>query len=98
MKLPTNYHHLRPKTRGGLKIESNMLLIKICRHNAWHRMFHCLTLNEVIRYLKKSSLKTFKKSNDWTILFGSKDPIEVIDLLERVRKAKRNQSLYLLLN
>lgn len=98
MKLPMNYHHLRPKSRGGLKIMSNMLHIKVCRHNAWHRMFHCLTLNEVIRHLKKCSYENFKKTTDWCIVFGNKEPLDVIELLERVKKAKLNQEFYLLLN
>lgn len=53
MSLKRNRHHLRPKSRGGLSIESNLLLMDISRHNAWHKLFGNLTLGEVIELLQR---------------------------------------------
>ena len=53
MSLKRNRHHLRPKNRGGLTIESNLLLMDIKRHNAWHQLFGNLTLGEVIELLQR---------------------------------------------
>lgn len=46
-----NKHHLIPKCRGGEKILSNLLLIDIERHNAWHALWGTRTLDEVIELL-----------------------------------------------
>jgi hypothetical protein len=43
-----NYHHLVPKSRGGAYSDSNLLLIKIERHEHWHMIFGNRTLREVI--------------------------------------------------
>jgi hypothetical protein len=46
-----NYHHLRPKSKGGSSTTSNLLLIDIERHRAWHEIFGLKTLPEVINLL-----------------------------------------------
>ena len=46
-----NRHHLIPRSRGGGNDRRNLLLIKIDRHETWHRLFGNLTLNEVIGLL-----------------------------------------------
>ena len=46
-----NKHHLIPKSRGGEKTQSNILLIDVERHNAWHRLWGNRTLDEVIALL-----------------------------------------------
>lgn len=46
-----NYHHLRNKCHGGSNATSNLLLIDIERHKAWHTLFRNLDLSEVINLL-----------------------------------------------
>jgi hypothetical protein len=53
-----NRHHLRPKSRGGQKIQSNLLLIDMERHCAWHKLWGNRTLEEVIALLQR--LKSIK--------------------------------------
>jgi len=48
-----NKHHLTPKSRGGKKSKYNEAELDIYRHNAWHLLFHNLTLDEVIELLKR---------------------------------------------
>lgn len=48
-----NRHHLIPKSRGGRNLLHNLLLIHVERHNAWHKMFGTLTLDEAITLLKR---------------------------------------------
>ena len=55
-----NRHHLKPKSRGGQSTESNLLIIEIKRHNAWHTLWGNRTLDEVIALLQR--LRTMKKS------------------------------------
>jgi hypothetical protein len=52
-KRTMNRHHLRPKKRGGQKIGSNLILIDIKRHNAWHVLWGNRTLGEVIALLER---------------------------------------------
>ena len=53
-------HHLKPKSRGGQKIKSNLILIDIERHCAWHKLWGNRTLNEVILLLQR--LQQLKKA------------------------------------
>lgn len=46
-----NYHHLRPRSRGGSNMDSNLLLIKIERHRMLHLIFGNRTLEEIIAVL-----------------------------------------------
>lgn len=46
-----NRHHLRPKSRGGQGLDSNLLLIRFERHTEWHKIFGNLTLDEIIALL-----------------------------------------------
>lgn len=48
-----NRHHLKPKSRGGQTLESNLLWIDIERHRAWHSLWGNRTLDEVISLLKR---------------------------------------------
>ena len=48
-----NKHHLKPKSRGGQSLESNLLWIDIERHRAWHAVFGNMTLDEIIALLKR---------------------------------------------
>jgi hypothetical protein len=63
-----NRHHLTPKSRGGQSTDSNLLWIKIERHQYWHKVFGNLTLDEVIKLLQKlKELKDAQKNkfNDY---------------------------------
>lgn len=46
-----SYHHLIPASRGGKYTDTNLLLMKIYRHETWHKIFGNRTLSEVIRLL-----------------------------------------------
>ena len=46
-------HHLKPKSRGGESIESNLIDFDRSRHDAWHFLFSNLTLDEVIELLTR---------------------------------------------
>lgn len=48
-----NYHHLKPRSRGGLNTSQNLLLIKIERHRLLHRIFGNRTLDEIIALLNR---------------------------------------------
>ena len=48
-----NRHHLQAKSLGGSMHPSNLLLIKIERHRAWHDLFGLLNLEEVIALLQR---------------------------------------------
>jgi len=48
-----NYHHLRPKSRGGNRQPSNLLLFDIEKHQCWHKIFGNRTLVEVIALLQR---------------------------------------------
>lgn len=50
-----NYHHLRPRQRGGKDNEGNLLLIDIEKHIYWHKIFKNKTLDEVIGLLIRLS-------------------------------------------
>jgi len=49
----TNKHHLFPKSRGGSRNPSNLLLINIEKHACWHKIFGLRTLREVIQLLER---------------------------------------------
>ena len=58
-------HHLKPRSRGGQSIQSNLLKLDIRRHEAWHLLFGNLTLPEIIQLLERvyniKELQRFKK-------------------------------------
>jgi len=62
-----NRHHLKPKSRGGQGIESNLLWIKLDRHKAWHELFNNLTIKEVIALLTrvKRAKDNQKRNERW---------------------------------
>ena len=46
-------HHLRPLSRGGDSIQSNIINLDGYRHDAWHLLFGNLTLSEIIGLLAR---------------------------------------------
>lgn len=46
-----NDHHLKPRSRGGQDIGSNLLWLDEYRHSAWHLLFKNLTIDEIIALL-----------------------------------------------
>ena len=48
-----DYHHLRPRSRSGKNITSNLLLIDIERHRLLHKIFGNRTLEEIIYTLQR---------------------------------------------
>ena len=53
-------HHLKPKSRGGQSISSNLLELDAYRHDAIHLLFGDKTLDEIIELLMR--LKHIKES------------------------------------
>jgi|GEM_PF-5817335 len=78
-----NYHHLKPRSRGGTSIDSNMLFIKIRRHNAWHRLFGNSTPHQI-----ETMLSHFEK--DFKIVFGDVTFLEAVEILKRLMSMKQN--------
>jgi len=64
-KRKMNKHHLRPKSRGGSKVQSNLILIDMERHNAWHILWGNRTLDEIIELLIR--LREIKKSQSYEV-------------------------------
>lgn len=56
----TDDHHLRPSSRGGQSIHSNLLRIDAYRHDAIHLLFGNHTLDEIIEILLR--LRRIKNS------------------------------------
>jgi len=52
-----NRHHLVPKSRGGSRTPSNLILIDIEKHACWHKIFKNRTLREVIQLLERLDKK-----------------------------------------
>lgn len=98
MKPITNHHHLIPRSRSGSSLDSNLILIKIIRHNNWHKLWGNRTLKEIIKLLKNlQKSKRFKMSPQWKNIWGDKTLDEVIPILERLYRIKKNQEIYILL-
>lgn len=54
-----NRHHLKPRSRGGQDLPSNLIRMDENRHGAWHLLFQNRTLSEVIEILER--LRGMKK-------------------------------------
>lgn len=52
-----NWHHLTPQFRKGVSYHGggsrNLMLIRISRHEVWHKIFGLMTLEEVIEFLER---------------------------------------------
>lgn len=99
----TEGHHLTNSTNGGQSTLSNMLLIEVYRHSAWHHLFGNRSLNRVIDYLKSRNSITdlYRKEyseNAVFLLFGVMTLDEIIICLMRLRALKTFQVYKLRLN
>ena len=56
-----NYHHIRPRSRGGKKHPRNILRMDINRHRAYHFLFGNRTLLEAAALLKRTYYYQTKK-------------------------------------
>lgn len=50
------HHHLRPSSKGGEGISSNLFILDGRKHEAWHFLFNNLTLDEIIELLQRVKL------------------------------------------
>lgn len=95
LKVWRDYHHIINKCYGGGNNPNNLLLIKITRHRALHKMFGHQNLNEIYLTIKKINFRVIIKSTGalkrWQELFGDKTKAEALALLERVIRAKEAQ-------
>ena len=46
-------HHLRPRSRNGSDLDSNLLILWRNKHDAWHLLFGNRTLGEIINVLNR---------------------------------------------
>ena len=97
-------HHIKaPCSRGGEKIKSNLLLIDVYRHDAWHLLFCNQTLKEIITLLQKYpdlkrflfTIDNYYKHDAFHLLFGDKSLNQVIIFLKRIQSIKDSQQIYL---
>jgi hypothetical protein len=50
-----NKHHMKPSSRSGSSLESNLLTIDIDKHNLLHKIFGNLTWTEIIVIMIKTA-------------------------------------------
>jgi len=83
-------HHLHPKKRGGTRHYSNILRLWRDKHNSWHHCFGQLNLDEIIGNIKNNTIviRKVQTSKHWIFLFKDKTNIQIVLLLQRVRKMK----------
>ena len=53
-------HHLKPRSRGGNNLGSNLIELDAYKHSAWHLLFKNLTIDEIVALLLR--LKSIKES------------------------------------
>ncbi len=58
-----NKHHIINRCKKGKTIPSNIIVLDVERHNAWHFLFHNLSFREVIELLER----TIKYQNNKTL-------------------------------
>jgi hypothetical protein len=46
-----NEHHRVPLSRGGSDNQSNLSVVRISHHRAYHQMFGCMTPEQIAKYL-----------------------------------------------
>ena len=49
----SDHHHLKPRSKGGQSIDSNLLRVDVYRHDAWHLLFKNNSLDDVILILQR---------------------------------------------
>lgn len=81
-KMGYNYHHLKPRSQGGQSIDSNMLFIKIKKHNAIHRLFGNFTPKQI-----DTMLRNFEE--DFKLVFGNVSFKEAADIYQRLIEMKQ---------
>jgi excinuclease UvrABC helicase subunit UvrB len=72
-----NYHHIKPRSLGGQSVDSNMLFMKMEKHNALHRMFGNASPKQIIK-----RLRSFEE--DFKIVFGDVSFEEAAQIYERM--------------
>jgi hypothetical protein len=60
-----NRHHLKPRSRGGDSLESNLLTMDTNRHDAWHLLFSNLTITEIIELLERVAKMKRRQKRRW---------------------------------
>ena len=75
-KRPTrNKHHLVNRVRGGKSTPDNLLVIKVERHCALHKIFHNMSWSEIGDALYS--------------VFNQRDPQKCYEVVERIARLKR---------
>jgi hypothetical protein len=90
-------HHLRAKTRGGVKKPNNSLRIWRDKHTAWHILFHNDTLDEIISKMSMNLykftryiLEDDKRYQAYRLLWRNQPLVHVLQILKRLRRIKKN--------
>ena len=98
-----DYHHLKPRSRGGSSLNTNLLFIKRIRHCYWHKLWdiHLIhgkncprTLDEIILLLKGLSDETYVITGTWRCVWHELKPSEVLLILLRLKRMKMNQKKF----
>jgi hypothetical protein len=63
-KKHNNKHHLRPRSRGGSSVESNLLTINEDKHCLLHKIFGNLTWNEIIILMIRIAKEKHYENNE----------------------------------
>lgn len=77
-----NYHHIKPKSIGGQSVGSNMLFLKMNKHNAIHRIFGNASPKQILKMLKNFE-------EDFKIIFGDVSFEEASKIFERMLRIKK---------
>lgn len=79
-------HHLTPRSRKGGSSNNNVLNLRWWKHEAWHRAFRNLTLEEVISLLMSLDEEEAKSIPSHEKIFKNSNSVIV---LQRVRSIKK---------
>lgn len=77
-----NYHHIKPRSRGGQSLDSNMLFLKMDKHNALHRIFGNSSPKQILKMLKNFE-------EDFKTIFGDVSFEEAVKIFERMLRIKK---------
>lgn len=88
-------HHMRPRSRGGCDLTSNILILKWERHRALHLACGNMTwqeiINDMISALEGKGHRFRWNKERWQLVFGNKSARQAITLMLRVKRLKRRK-------
>ena len=61
MRIHNSRHHRRPRSRGGKTTDSNISVVDITEHRAWHKLFWNYSPQEICNIINAIWLDPSKK-------------------------------------